>query len=131
MNEAASRSGGDPDDRRPFDEVFGEEFHVHFPMLFRYLDRLSGDPDLAADVAQEALIRLYRRGRLPENTKSWLIVVARNLFHNARSKSSRRRRLLDAEAARHTMADADPSPALNIEAARRREIVRADRKSVV
>ncbi len=104
-------------DRRSFDDAFREEFDRHFASLFRYLDRLSGDPDLAADVAQEAFIRLYRRGSLPERTAPWLAVVARNLFQNARSKSRRRRRLLAGGQARRTMGDANPSPATSLEAA--------------
>jgi len=33
-------------------------YEAHFPRLFRYLDRLSGDPALSADLAQEAFVRL-------------------------------------------------------------------------
>lgn len=110
---------------RSFEAAFQEEFEAHYPSLFRYLDRLSGDPDLAADVAQDAFIRLYRRGAFPENTRSWLLVVARNLFRNARSKSRRRRRLLVGESARQTMGDPDPSPPLSLEAAAKQKRVRS------
>lgn len=122
--EATSASSEDPDRGRSFDEAFRREFDEHFPSLFRYLDRLSGDPDLAADVAQDAFLRLYRRGGLPEDTRSWLVVVARNLFWNARARSRRRRRLLVDDRGRRAMADANPSPAMDLETARRREIVR-------
>ncbi len=117
-------SSSDRQESRSFEESFQDEFGKHFASLFRYLDRLSGDPDLAADVAQDAFIRLYRRGALPENTRSWLLVVARNLFRNARAKSRRRRRLLAGESARDAMADPDPSPTLSFEAARTRKGVR-------
>ncbi len=110
---------------RSFEKAFQEEFERHYSSLFRYLDRLSGDPDLAADVAQDAFIRLYRRGALPANTRSWLLVVARNLFRNARSKSRRRRHLLVGESARDTMGDPGPSPMLSLEAARKRKRVRS------
>jgi RNA polymerase sigma-70 factor (ECF subfamily) len=110
---------------RPFDDVFREEFERRFPPLFRYLDRLSGDPDLAADIAQEAFIRLYRRGALPLNSGSWLAVVARNLFHNARSKSNRRRRLLAREEAKQLVLDASPSPEADLATARKRKAVRS------
>ncbi len=109
---------------RSFDDAFRVTFDEHFASLFRYLDRLSGDPDLAADVAQEAFIRLYRRGVLPANTGSWLAVVARNLFRNARAKSRRRRRLLAGEWVRHTVGDPGESPALIMEAARKQKSVR-------
>lgn len=113
------------EDSPRFGESFRDEFEKHFPSIFRYLDRLSGDSDLAADVAQEAFIRLYRRGALPENTVSWLVVVARNLFWNARSKSRRRRRLLAGEDGGRIMSDANPSPASSLETSQCQRRVRA------
>jgi RNA polymerase sigma-70 factor (ECF subfamily) len=74
-----------------FHDRFVELFGVHFPRLYRYLDRLSGDPDLAADVAQEAFVRLYRRGSLPDAPTAWLITVAMNLVRNAHATRSTRR----------------------------------------
>jgi RNA polymerase sigma factor (sigma-70 family) len=79
----------------PFDEAFVVLFKRELPRLFRYLDRLSGEPDLATDLAQEAFIRLYRRGVMPERPEVWLVTVALNLFRNTRSTSSRRLRLLN------------------------------------
>jgi RNA polymerase sigma factor (sigma-70 family) len=92
----------------PFDDAFVQLFDAQFPRLFRYLDRLSGEPDLAADLAQEAFIRLYRRGAMPETPELWLVTVALNLFRNARSTKARRLRLLVrwSEPARIT----EPSP---------------------
>jgi RNA polymerase sigma factor (sigma-70 family) len=69
-------------------------FDVHFPRLYRYLDRLSGEPELAADLAQDAFVRLYRRGALPDAPEAWLISVAMNLFRNVKASRNRRRRLL-------------------------------------
>ncbi|UCC73884.1 MAG: sigma-70 family RNA polymerase sigma factor [Gemmatimonadota bacterium] len=109
---------------QPFDEVFREEFERHFATLYRYVDRLSGDPDMAADIAQEAFIRLYQRRALPVDTGSWLAVVARNLFHNARSKSKRRSRLLAREEPRQLTGYASMSPETDLEDARRRKAVR-------
>src|SRR5689334_9495610 len=77
-----------------FDEDFERLFRTELPPLFRYLDRLSGEPDLAADLVQEAFVRLHRRGEMPERPQLWLVTVALNLFRNARSTDSRRRRLL-------------------------------------
>jgi len=78
----------------PFEQSFVEMFDAHFQRLHRYLGRLSGEPDLAADLAQEAFVRLYRRGSLPDEPRAWLLTVAMNLLRNARSTHSRRRRLL-------------------------------------
>ena len=77
-----------------FDDQFAAQFEAHFNRLFRYLDRLSGEPELAADLVQEAFIKLYRRGSLPDAPGAWLISVAMNLFRNERSTQGRRRRLL-------------------------------------
>jgi RNA polymerase sigma-70 factor (ECF subfamily) len=78
----------------PFRAQFAAVFDVHFPRLYRYLDRLSGDPELAADLTQDAFVRLYRRGALPDAPEAWLISVAMNLFRNVKASQSRRRRLL-------------------------------------
>jgi RNA polymerase sigma-70 factor (ECF subfamily) len=77
-----------------FHEEFVELFDRHFHRLVRYLDRLSGEPELAADLAQETFVRLYRRGSPPERPEAWLITVAMNLFRNARSKRARQEKLL-------------------------------------
>jgi RNA polymerase sigma factor (sigma-70 family) len=91
-----------------FDARFDQVFHAQFPRLFRYFDRLSGDPELAADLAQDALVRLYRRGSFPDQPDAWLITVAMNQFRNLRSNGSRRRLLLTDE--RGTRAHSDPAP---------------------
>ena len=90
-------------------------FEANFRRLHRYLDRLSGEPELAADLAQEAFVRLYRRGTLPDAPEAWLITVALNLFRNVRSTERRRRRLLSV--ARGEGAHWDPAPPADQEAA--------------
>ncbi|HZA99019.1 MAG TPA: sigma-70 family RNA polymerase sigma factor [Gemmatimonadales bacterium] len=96
----------------PFDAAFKELFDGEYPRLFRYLDRIAGDPDLAADLAQDAFIRLYRRGSMPERPGVWLITVAMNLFRNVRSTSARRQRLLTAVGTEETLAGAPLSQAV-------------------
>jgi len=85
-------------------------FDAHFHRLYRYLDRLSGEPELAADLAQEAFVKLHRRGSLPDAPEAWLLSVAMNLFRNARSTRSRRRRLLTAARSEGVLSDPPPSP---------------------
>ena len=67
----------------PFESLFSELFRNHVERLTRILDRLSGEPDLAADVVQESFVRLYNRGSLPDAPEAWLISVALNLLRNA------------------------------------------------
>lgn len=77
-----------------FEAAFREEFATRFAPLYRYLNRLTGDPDLAADIAQEAFVRLYQRGEMPADPKLWLVSVAHNLFRDERRRTTRRGRLL-------------------------------------
>lgn len=93
-----------------FDDQFAALYEAHFHRLFRYLDRLSDDPELAADLVQEAFIKLYRKGSLPDAPAAWLISVAMNLFRNERSTRSRRRRLLTPARAEGAHSDPPPSP---------------------
>jgi RNA polymerase sigma factor (sigma-70 family) len=88
-----------------FDHAFEQLFEDEFARVFRYLDRLSGEPDLAADLAQEAFIRLYRRGSMPERPIPWLVTVAMNLFRNVRTSQVRRARLLAGARVEMTVAD--------------------------
>jgi RNA polymerase sigma-70 factor (ECF subfamily) len=108
-----------------FHHQFVELFNAHFHRVYRVLDRLSGEPELAGDLAQEAFVRLYRRGSLPEAPEAWLISVAMNLFRNARSTQSRRRRLLTPDRSEHLMADPPPSPDQSADAEDQRRRVRS------
>jgi RNA polymerase sigma-70 factor, ECF subfamily len=68
------------------------------PGLFRYLERLTGDVDVAEDVAQEAFVRLLRRPELEEDAaRLWLYTVATNLVRDRGRATTRRARLLSAE----------------------------------
>jgi len=91
-----------------FEALFSEFFRRHSPRLTRSLDRLSGDPDLAADVVQEAFVRLYQRGSMPDAPDAWLISVALNLLRNFRSTGRRRERLLVESG--QAEGEVDPSP---------------------
>jgi RNA polymerase sigma-70 factor (ECF subfamily) len=82
------------DPQRTFREQVERLFRANASRLQRYLQRLSGEAELAADPVQEAFVRLYRRGSLPESPEGWLIAVALNLYRNERSTRSRRRRIL-------------------------------------
>lgn len=74
---------------------FDDTFQRLYPALFRYLHRLTGDPDVAQDVAQETFVRLLRQ-RLPDReVRPWIFTVATNLVRDAARAAERRRRLLD------------------------------------
>jgi RNA polymerase sigma-70 factor (ECF subfamily) len=99
-------------------------FETQFRRLYRVLDRLSGDPELAADLAQEAFVRLHQRGTLPDDPPAWLISVAMNLFRNERSSVSRRHRLLGGGRGARVQADPAISPLEAVESEEARLRVR-------
>jgi RNA polymerase sigma factor (sigma-70 family) len=107
-----------------FDADFRAAFDSRFAELFRWLDRYSGDPSLAADVAQETFVRLYDRGAMPDDLRAWIVSVALNLVRDEQRRTTRRRRLLLQRPASTTMADAEPSPEDDVLAAERRTLVR-------
>jgi RNA polymerase sigma factor (sigma-70 family) len=96
----------------PFRATFEGLFDAHFQKVFRYLDRASGDPALAEDLAQETFLRLFRRGAMPDSPGAWLASVAMNLLRNAKSKETRRRRLDSPERAigAHSESPEPPDP---------------------
>jgi RNA polymerase sigma-70 factor, ECF subfamily len=89
---------------------FEESFQEIYPSLFRYLHRLTGDPDSADDIAQEAFLKLLAHGGEPDDARVWLFTVATNLVRDDARKSKRRERLLSAvppEVQRRPLPDED------------------------
>ena len=107
-----------------FDDAFRRLFEEQFSSLFRYMDRLTGDPALAADLAQEAFTRLYRRGSFPDDARAWLVSVAGNLLCDERRGAARRRRLLGARFPAPGFETTQPAPDEDVLAAERRNMVR-------
>lgn len=68
-------------------------FRRLYPSLFRYLHRLTGDVDVADDVAQEAFVRLLRDPLPESDARPWLFRVATNLVRDRARKTKRHRRL--------------------------------------
>jgi RNA polymerase sigma-70 factor, ECF subfamily len=69
-------------------------FQRLYPSLFRYLHRLTGDADVAEDVAQESFVRLLRQNLTEDDVRPWLFTVAMNLVRDRARKTDRRQRLL-------------------------------------
>lgn len=120
-------------------------FAEHHAALYRYLTRLTGDPDAAADAAQEAFVRLLTRSLPPpipgapgrtaagpdgetgghSAERAWLYRVATNVALEQARTATRRRRLLAAAPGRAPLADPPPAPDAALEAGERRARVAA------
>jgi len=76
-----------------FENTF-DELH---PGLFRFCHRLTGNPDLADDVAQEAFVRLYehRVEGDERGVRAWLFRTATHLVRDRVRVATNRRRLLE------------------------------------
>lgn len=107
-----------------FGLAFEALYIAGFRSLYTYLDRLTGDPALAADVAQDAYLRLHSRGALPENPTAWIVTVAHNLLRDAMRKRRRQLRLLTADPIGVPTASAAPSPDAALLAEEHRQLVR-------
>jgi RNA polymerase sigma-70 factor (ECF subfamily) len=101
-----------------------ELFENHHDALYRYLVRLCGDPDMAADGAQEAFVRLLDHPAAARIERAWLFKVGTNYVLERRRTAARRGRLLGGRADR-TMADAPRDPHAGVEADERRRVVTA------
>ena len=100
-------------------------FNQHHGALVRYLDRLTGDRELANDAAQEAFMRIQQRPpRRSHELRAWLFRVATNVARDAQRQGSRRRRLLFGRSAQSLTSDPPMDPAAATHAAEVRAVVR-------
>ncbi|HEX5727675.1 MAG TPA: sigma-70 family RNA polymerase sigma factor [Longimicrobiaceae bacterium] len=100
-------------------------FHEHYDGLYRYLVRLTGDADLAADAAQEAFVRLVERPPQDRHVRAWLYAVATNVVRDTARARVRWTTLLTGSPDRAPMGDLAPSPEVAAERNERQRLVRA------
>lgn len=100
-------------------------FEEHYPALYRYLVRLTGDADAAADAAQEAFVRLVERAPREGATRAWLFTVATNAAREAARTRNRRFRILQGAPERVPLADPPPDAARALETKELRLAVQA------
>jgi len=109
---------------RGFEAEFRAVFDARYEELYRLIDRYAGDAALAADATQEAFVRLYQRGALPDDVRAWLASVALNLARDERRRVARRLRLIGRRGPDETMGDAAPAPDERVLAHERGALVR-------
>jgi RNA polymerase sigma-70 factor (ECF subfamily) len=76
--------------------AFGDLVERHKNGLVNYLTRLSGSPEQAEDLAQEAFLRLYERGgqyREQGKLQAYLFRIGTNLFRSQRRREQRWQRI--------------------------------------
>ena len=99
-------------DVEAFERLAGE----HYQAVYAFSVGLSGDPAEAADVAQEALLKAYRKlgsYRFAASFRSWLLQVTRNTFRD-RIRAQQQQRAKMQRLAERTVSQpsADPEQAL-------------------
>lgn len=99
-------------------------FEEHYDGLFRYLVRLTGDSDAAADAAQEAFVRLVEHQPGGSQTKAWLFRVATNVVRDESRVRRRRMELLKESPDRAPVGDSPSTPDRLFDVAETRELVR-------
>ena len=90
-------------------------FEAHYDVLYRYLVRMTGDSDIAADMAQESFIRLVERQPEEQQIRGWLFRVATNLVRDDSRVRRRRHQLLEEFPDRAPVADAPVNPETMLE----------------
>jgi RNA polymerase sigma-70 factor (ECF subfamily) len=99
-------------------------FEEHHAALHRYLVRLSGDPDVAADAAQEAFVKLVAKPPADGSPKAWLYTVATNHVRAWANTRKRQTTLLARHGGRAGLGDGSADPLHAAQAAELKGIVR-------
>jgi len=89
-------SGATRLDRSAISETIAAAFHDHSAAIHGTALRSTRDPELAADVTQEAFLRLVveaQAGRCPENIGAWLYRTSANLIVSRARRAAVARRL--------------------------------------
>ena len=79
---------------RTAEEGFADLYARTYRPLTAYCYRLVGDPQTAADLAQEAFTRLFARVFTVRDPSAWLYLVATNLCRDTWRSEERQRRLV-------------------------------------
>ena len=100
-------------------------FDAHHDVLYRYLVRMTGDQDLAADAAQEAFLRLAQRPpRDHTNLRAWLYTVATNYAFDTIKVARRRSEILEQSPDRAPVSEGVAAPDVSLERQERCQAVR-------
>ena len=97
-------------------------YRAHGEAVFRYLVRMSGDPEVAGDVLHDTFRRLMERPpQKNENIRGWLFKVATNRLRDLGRAARRRRSAMHRSAPGSGHSDPTPLPDRQLEAREARE----------
>lgn len=99
-------------------------FETYHDAIYGYVYRLTGDADLAADIAQETFIRWVEDEPEDSNPRAWLYTVATNLVRDQSRVQSRRLVLLQETPDAAPLGAPTPAPDSSVEAEERQRTVR-------
>jgi RNA polymerase sigma-70 factor (ECF subfamily) len=99
-------------------------FEEHYEVLYRYLVRLTGDADQAADISQECFIRLIERRPEERQLRGWLFRVATNLVRDESRVRRRRLELLHESVDPVAAGSGQMDPETLLELKQKRQVVR-------
>ncbi|NIR42826.1 MAG: RNA polymerase sigma factor [Gemmatimonadetes bacterium] len=94
-------------------DAFKELVHRYQDQLYRHAERMTGQPDVAADIIQAAFVKAFRslaRCRNPERVGAWLFRIASNQCKD-HLKSRRRKNLRLDDTRRLPAEEGDPEEA--------------------
>lgn len=104
--------------------TLGEFFEEHHRSLFRFVSRMTGDPEFAKDIVQETFLKIGATWtQSGPQTKTGLFLVARGLALSALRKERRRSRLLRAWRNRVPVANPELQPDAHVERTEVRAVV--------
>jgi RNA polymerase sigma-70 factor (ECF subfamily) len=99
-------------------------FVEHHEGLFRYLERMTGDAEVAADAVQETFLKLAESPPPdPTHIGAWIYTVATNQVRETLRTQRRRRELLEVSSHRVPVANPGPDPAASAERREARKAV--------
>ena len=90
-------------------------FRDHHSALYRYLVHFTGEPELAADAAQDAFAKLVAERPPPAQPKAWIFRVGTNLVHEEGRRRMRRTRLVSGAPPHATVGDPPRPPDRQLE----------------
>ena len=124
MTVSPGKAANSPDEQQ-FRAIFVEYGEV----VYGHALRLLGDPEEAADAAQEVFVRVYRshhKFRGESQFSTWLFRIVFNVCSSRRKRRQKRlaRRLIGVDDAAPTLVDPDGDPAAEYEKKEERERLR-------